>query len=341
MALFVCFCIFSNMIKEERKITNNHKEKALEKGQVITVYKDRYIVEFNDKKIQMQVSGRFSYIHYQKADFPQVGDYVYFHQESEDFGIIESIQDRKSTLSRLDVGTIGEKHILAVNIDIVFICMSLNNDYNTKKLRNYLSLASSDEYEVIILLTKKDLTDKIDFYINETKKVTDNEILSITAFSQEDIETIRNKLENKTAVFIGSSGVGKSTIINTLMGEEHFKVQGIRMADSQGRHTTVHRELIRLPNGGNVIDTPGIRIVSSYFVDESNFEDILSLSEGCMFSDCTHTVEPGCMIHKSIEDGTLDIERYDQYKKAMRLNAYNLSRARKRERILNKKARKG
>ncbi len=289
----------------------------------------------------MEVSGRFKYLNYMKSDYPQIGDFVSYHLSGEDFGIIEAVKERRSVLDRLDVGTVMEKHILAVNIDIVFLCMSLNEDFNLRKLRNYLSITYSDDYEVVILLTKKDLCHDIDKYQNEVMQLTDHEIMITSAFDAQDFDLMKNRIGDRTAVFIGSSGVGKSTLINKLIGEEYLETKSIRLSDAQGRHTTVNRELIHLPSGGSVIDTPGIRIVSSYFVDESNFEDIMSLSEGCSFNDCTHTVEPGCMIKKGLEDGTLDIERYNQYIKAMRLNRFNLAREKQRQRIQEKKMRKG
>ncbi|MCK4552146.1 MAG: ribosome small subunit-dependent GTPase A [Tenericutes bacterium] len=314
---------------------------SLEKGQVVAVYKDRYLVDYNNTRILTEVSGRFKYTNLQKSDYPHIGDFVSFRKADEYLGIIESIHDRTSVLERLDAGTIGERHILAANIDIVFICMSLNEDYNTKKLRNFLSLTYDKNFRTIILLTKKDLCDDIQYYIDETKEITDYEIYPVTVYEETDMDKIESVIGESVAVFIGSSGVGKSTIINSLIGEEHFKTLQIRLSDAQGRHATVNRELVNLKNGGKVIDTPGIRIVSSYFVSESSFEDILSLGEGCRYLDCTHDSEPGCMVKLAIDTGLLDSERFDQYANAMRLNNYNRRRELQRTRMLNKRLKKG
>jgi ribosome biogenesis GTPase len=170
--------------------------------------------------------------------------------------------------------------------------------------------------------------------------VTDNEVKAISAYNKNDILMIKNDLKNKTAVFIGSSGVGKSTLINTLIGEEYLKTKDIRISDAQGRHTTVNRELIELDNNTKVIDTPGIRIVSSYFVSENEFEDILALSEGCRFKNCSHENEPGCMVQQALDTGVLSIDRWQQYQKVLRLNKFNKRREKERERILTKRIKK-
>ncbi len=310
-------------------------------GQVIAVYKDRYIVQVEDTKILSEVSGRFKYLNYLKSDYPQIGDYVKLRDISQGFGIIESICERTSILERLDVGKVKEKHILAVNIDLVLICMSLNEDYNTKKLRNFINLTYDGNFETKILLTKKDICDDLSVYISKTKDVTNNEIIPVSAFSNEDIDMIKKMIKDKTVCFLGSSGVGKSTFINKLLDEEHFETKDIRVNDAQGRHTTVNRELVHLNNGAKVIDTPGIRVVSSYFVSESHFEDILTLSSSCFYNDCKHENEPGCRVRETINFGELAIERYEQYIKAKKYNEFNKQRELKRERMQNKRLRKG
>jgi ribosome biogenesis GTPase len=322
-------------------LNNKQSNNSLIIGQVIAVYKDRYLVEFEQEKIMAEVSGRFKYINYSKADYPQIGDYVSFRKADDYLGIIEVLHERTSVLDRLDVGNVGERHILAANIDIVFICMSLNEDFNTRKLRNFLSLTYDRKFETVILLTKKDLCENVDGFMEEAREVTDNEIYPITIFEESDMELLKGLIKDNITVFIGSSGVGKSTIINQLLGENHFETNQIRLSDAQGRHTTVNRELITLKSGGKVIDTPGIRIVSSYFISEASFEDILSLSEGCHYGDCTHKKEPGCMVQRALETGELDIDRFEQYVKAMKLNRFNKQRELQRERMLNKRRGKG
>ncbi len=313
------------------------ESKQLIRGQVIVVYKERYLVSYEAKKIMAIVSGRFQYTHYLKSEYPQIGDYVTFRMIHDSFAIIEGIQTRQSILERQDVGTVMEKHILAVNMDIVYICMSLNEDFNMTKLRNFLSLTYNQGFKTIILLTKKDLCDNINYYISQVKAATHHDIQVISAHDEDDIAQLKQSLVNQTAVFIGSSGVGKSTLINAMMGEDYFKINTIRMSDAQGRHTTVNRELIELEQGIKLIDTPGIRIVSSYFVSENEFDDIKALSEGCKYRNCSHTDEPGCMVQYALDTGALSDDRWQQYLKAMKRNAFNKQREIERERIMNKR----
>ncbi|MDD3477410.1 MAG: ribosome small subunit-dependent GTPase A [Candidatus Izemoplasmatales bacterium] len=309
-------------------------------GTVIAVYRERYLVEIGEEKHFMEVSGRYRYLHNQKSDYPQVGDLVHFHMADEWMGIIESVGERRSILSRADVGSVGEQQILAVNVDLVFLCLSLNKDFHPKKLRNFLTITYGQNFETIILLTKKDLCDDPAPYVAQVQHITDVPMMIVSAFDHEDLQKIREAIGMKTAVLIGSSGVGKSTILNRLLGEERFDTKTIRMSDAQGRHTTVNREMVQLDGGGAVIDTPGIRVVSSYIVDEGVFEDVTSLSEGCLFRDCTHTVEPGCMVIKAIEDGTMEEERFEQFQKATKLNDYYRRREQARNRIIEHRLKK-
>ena len=309
-------------------------------GQVIAVYKDRYLIAYDQQRIMAEVSGRFLYLHTLKSEYPQIGDYVKWRLANVDLGIIEQVTERKSILARQDVGESKEKHILAVNIDVVFICMSLNEDFSITKLRNFLSLTYGAHFETMILLTKKDLCINVTSYIEHIKHVTDDKIMTMSIYDNDDMMSLKTEIKDKTVVLIGSSGVGKSSVINALMGIDHFKTKDIRIKDAQGRHTTVNRELIELDHGAKIIDTPGIRIVSSYQVSEENFEDIINLSKGCRFQDCKHDKEPGCMIRKALDSGEIDASRWLQYQKAIRLNAYNKQRETERERMREKQASK-
>ncbi len=296
----------------------------LNKGRVISNHLTKYIVEHKTEKFSLEVSGRFKYTAYSKSDYPVVGDYVYFRETNHNEGIIEAIEERKNTLSRLGISNVFNQQIIASNIDMVFICVSLNQDYHIRKVLNFLSMTQSNDFERILLFTKSDLTENYDEYINEVREYTDIDIKLISSFNESDINELKEFIDTNTCVFIGSSGVGKSTIINKLIGEQHFDTAEIRISDAQGRHTTAHRELITLDTGGAIIDSPGIRIVQSYIVEnvEEEFKDIIDISNECKFRDCSHDREPGCKIQKSLEEGSLLEERYNQYTKAMKLNAH-------------------
>jgi len=285
----------------------------------------------------MEVSGHFRHLNHLKNSFPQVGDYVNFHLANEDSGIIDAVQNRRSILERTDAGAIGERQILAANIDLVFICLSMNQDFHPKKLRNYLNLTYGGVFETVVLLTKKDLCPDPQMYVNQVRSITDEPFLVVSAYDQEDMMKIQNLVKNKTAVLIGSSGVGKSTIINELLNEERFATNTIRLADAQGRHTTVNRELVHLPEGGSIIDTPGLRLVYAYEVDPAGFLDIETLSEGCLYRNCTHTVEPGCMVLQGIAEGVIDKSRLDQYQRAMKQSEYNRRREEERNRLTKRR----
>ena len=176
-------------------------------------------------------------------------------------------------------------------------------------------------------------------YIQQVREHFDEELMVVSSYDEEDMKQVEARITHDTSIFVGSSGVGKSSIINALLKEEKFQVNSVRQSDSQGRHTTTHRELIHLPNGGKVIDTPGIRIVYSHIVDDLDdaFEEVLLLAEKCKFRDCKHEQEPGCNVQKALEEDVLSVERFEAYKKIVKLNRYHKKRDQERARMLEKK----
>ena len=218
--------------------------------------------------------------------------------------------------------------------------MSLNKDFNITKLENYLSLTEGKGFETIILLTKKDLCNDETVYLDQVKAVTELKTMTLSVYNEEDIVDLKNVMHELTSVFIGSSGVGKSTLINHLLNQDYLKTSDIRLSDAQGRHTTVSRELIKLDEETFVIDTPGIRIVNSCNLEDNSFQDIKDLSEGCKFRDCSHSLEVGCMVKSAVDNGLLDPIRLEIYKKALKVSQYVKNREIQRQILAEKSMKK-
>lgn len=313
----------------------------MQRGRIVSNHLTKYKCLVNNETYTLEISGRFKYMDLDKSFYPVTGDYVYFRETNELEGIIERVEERRNTLSRLATSNVFNKQIIASNIDTVFICISLNEDYHIRKVLNFISMTKSSEYNQILLLTKSDLTEDYDTYIEDIRQYSDIEIHTVSAFNEDDTNLLKDLIKDKTAVLVGSSGVGKSTLINNIIKREHFKTNDIRTSDAQGRHTTVHKELIPLDNGGYIIDSPGIRVVNSYYVDDMNeeFSDIYNLASECKFRDCKHDQEPGCQIKEALQTEELLPERYNQYLKALKFNRHIKRQERIKETIQNKRKR--
>ncbi|GAB1476321.1 ribosome small subunit-dependent GTPase A [Bacillota bacterium] len=274
-----------------------------------------------------RVTGRLVYNAGDGMDFPVVGDWVMIDRLDSSRGeaIIHSILPRRSAFGRKAAGTSNEGQIVAANIDTIFICMSLNANFNLRRLERYLAVAWSSMATPVVVLTKADLCDNLEAHLTETKNVAMGaDILICTAMEEDGYETLLPYITGgKTVVFVGSSGVGKSTIINRLMGEEVLVTAEIGGAD-KGRHTTTHRQLLLLPGGGIVIDNPGMRELQIDSADLSRpFEDIEKLATMCKFNDCTHTKEPGCAVQAAISRGELSAKRFENYSKLQKEMGYD------------------
>ncbi len=291
-------------------------------GRVITEYKGMYKVITENDIILSQISGKISFEAVDRNDYPAVGDWVVLDRDRSDRGnaVIHGTLQRKSKLSRKVAGTDIDEQIIASNIDIIFICMSLNQDFNLRKLERYISIAWNSGGTPVVVLTKSDLCEDISEKLTEVEKVAIGiDIIHVSSLTYEGLEELKKYLTfGKTVVFIGSSGVGKSSLINLLLGQERLKTNEIRESDDRGKHTTTHRELILLPEGGVVIDTPGMREIQLLDEEESiedAFSDITEISKHCRFSDCKHDKEPGCAVVKAIEEGVISKSRLDNYNK--------------------------
>jgi ribosome biogenesis GTPase / thiamine phosphate phosphatase len=292
------------------------------RGRIISQHHQQYLVlpEEREEPMLAVLSGKMAFTAKKTLDHPAVGDYVQLDRDTDLAGdaVILDLLPRTSLLCRTEAGTSGNSQTIAANVDILFICMSLNKDYNRRRLERYLAVAYGCGIRPVVLLTKSDLTTEKDAVMLEIMAAQPGlEILFCSNLTGEGLDRIRDFIGgNRTVAFVGSSGVGKSTIINGLLGKDVLKTAEIRENDSRGRHTTTHRELFPMEGGGAVIDSPGIRELA---LDDSDvdevFEDITDLELECRFNDCTHGNEPGCALKQAIRDGRLDPKRFNSYMK--------------------------
>ncbi len=294
-------------------------------GRVSAQYRDIYKVIVNNNEILVQVSGKFIHNSVNKEDYPVVGDYVLLDRDNNINGnaIINKVFERKTVFKRKNLNN-GQNEILVSNVDYIFICMSLNNDFNLRRLERYITICYESGATPIIILTKYDLCNDVDSKIVNVENIAIGiDILVVSSVDKESIKNVLSYLkEGITSCFVGSSGVGKSTLINNLLKNDRLKTNGLRN-DDKGRHTTTRRELFILENGSIVIDTPGIRELAVDTEDlDKSFIDISEIEKMCKFSDCSHTNEPKCAIREALENGNLCPKRYENYLKLKEESKY-------------------
>jgi ribosome biogenesis GTPase / thiamine phosphate phosphatase len=308
-----------NLGLSQRFINESTLYEGLYIGRVMSQYKNLYKVATVSGQFSAEISGKLRFDIRTLSDYPAVGDFVMLDR-NEDFQgnvIIHKVLTRKSAFIRKASGSSNKEQIIAANIDTVFICMSLNNDFNLRRVERYLGIVWDSGSLPVIVLTKADLCDDLDQKLAELDPVAAGVDVLVTSTLREDgYDSIKKYLGyGKTIAFLGSSGVGKSTLINKLTGEETLATNEIRN-DDKGRHTTTRREMFILPESGVLIDTPGMRELGIESADLSKtFSDIEVLSSSCKFSDCTHNSEPGCAVRSAIAEGHLTEDRFESYLK--------------------------
>jgi ribosome biogenesis GTPase len=303
----------------ERFVQQATMFEGLHLARVSVQHRDLYKVVTETGEIQAEISGKLGYIARDNSDYPVVGDWVMVDRVDDSGGnaIIHHILHRKSAFTRKAAGTSNQIQVVSANIDIVFICMSLNNNFNLRRLERYLAIAWDSMATPVVVLTKSDLCDDVAAKLSAVHSVAIGVDVLVTSCKGEGgYQTVAEYIgKGKTAVFIGSSGVGKSTLINCMVGVEILTTNEID-ADDKGRHTTTHRQLISLPNGGVIIDTPGMRELQIESANLSkSFIDIDELAQNCRFSNCTHQNEPGCAVREAINTGIIAADRLDSYNK--------------------------
>lgn len=265
-----------------------------------------------------EVSGAFRHRVRSRADYPAVGDFVLIEEKEGRF-LVREVLVRKTKLSRKEAGLREEEQIMAANVDLALIVSSINMEFNLKRLDRFVVLSLDAGITPVLLLSKIDLdADYQDFLKELSEFHKDLKVIPLSNKTGEGLVELRQLLVGKTAVLMGRSGVGKSTLVNSLIGNSVQQTQEIRDADAKGRHTTTTRSLFVLPTGGIIIDTPGVRELQLWDLDGSadeTFEDIQKAAAECRFGDCTHRSEPGCQVRVKVESGEIEMDRYESYLK--------------------------
>ncbi len=298
---------------------------------ITAVHRDRYEVMMKDENNYKSCYARLKtgvyYSDKYEEEFPTVGDHVEMEYNPVGDSLITKTLPRKSKFSRKDPDVGRGEQTIAANFDYIFIMMSLNFDFNLKRLERYLTVAWQSQGQPVVVLTKADLAENMEEKIELARQAAlGADVYAVSAVTGEGMEELQSYLQpNKSIVFLGSSGVGKSTFTNFLLGDEVMETSGIREEDSKGHHTTTHRQMFLMKNGARIIDTPGMRELGMWVVDDGldqSFSDILLLLTKCRYNSCTHQDETGCAIREAISDGSLTEKRWINYCKIQKESAY-------------------
>lgn len=304
------------------KFRIEHDLNKLEIGRVTSEHRERYTVKTIKGEFQAEITGNIRFTAKSREDFPAVGDWLALTTHDFDFAIIHNILPRFSMIKRQAVGQFGEVQLIATNIDYAFIIQAVDNNFNINRLERYLTICNSSNINSIIVLTKTDLIDehRINEILDRIKtRIKNTPIIPISNITKNGYERINSCIEQgKTYCMLGSSGVGKSTLLNNLSGQSLMRTDEISQSTNKGKHVTSHRQLIILENGGILIDTPGMREIGIADTErglETTFDMIVRLSNNCKFKDCTHTIEKGCAILEAIKNGEIEKDSYENYLK--------------------------
>ena len=295
-----------------------YEAEGLRPGRVAVQHRGAYDLYTEDGETRAEPSGRMRHDATGAGDLPAAGDWVAFRD-----GVIHAVLPRTTKFSRKAAFTEAEEQVVAANVDGVFLVTSLNADLNLRRLERYLTLGWESGAMPAIVLTKADLSDDVAADVAEVESVAfGTPIHAVSNVTGDGLDQLEPYFTgNRTVALLGSSGVGKSTLINRLVGEELLLTNEIRESDGRGRHTTTRRELILLPRGGLVLDTPGMRELQLWDAGEgigTAFEDVEALAAECRFADCGHVTEPGCAVQAAVDSGTLALDRLRSYRKLLR-----------------------
>ena len=315
---------FKNRVDSDKMVTHDA-------ARVVSVHKDSYVITKGSGEVFAELSGHLSYTANSVSDLPTTGDWVYADFYDDDtHAIIHGVFPRKTLLKRKTSGKLVDFQLIAANIDVAFIIQSVDYNFNLRRLERYLVMVHEGGITPVVLLSKCDLIPQNE--VNEIKEsvlsvAPQATVIAFSNLSGENIDAIKNSLlPGHTYCLLGSSGVGKTTLLNSILGGENYATQSVSKKESKGRHTTTSRELIQLGNGAMLIDTPGMRELGNMSVDagmDETFSEILELSQNCKFNNCSHTNEKGCAILAAINEGELSEQRYKNYIKMKKESAFN------------------
>lgn len=332
--------------KSLEKFRMEHDLMNFEVGRIVLEHRERYIVKTIDGEFESEITGNMRFAAKSREDFPTVGDWVALAIYAADFAIIHAILPRTSIIKRKAVGQFGEIQIIATNIDCAFLVQAVDRDFNINRLERYLTICHSSKVSPAIVLTKTDLTGEIrlhEILADLQTRIKEVPVFPVSNATQQGMAALQAFIEKgKTYCLLGSSGVGKSSLLNNLSGAQHMKTAHISQSTSKGKHITSHRELVILDNGAILIDNPGMREVGIADTSsglETTFDIIISLSKDCKFKDCTHTKEIGCRVLDAVEKGEIDTASYENFLKMEKEKAYfesNLADRRRKEKVFGK-----
>jgi ribosome biogenesis GTPase len=301
----------------------NYQREGLLLARVATAQRDQYRLFTDRGELAAEASGALWYRTPDRAGMPVAGDWVAARPVASDQAIVEAVLPRRTCFSRRAAGTREEQQSIAANIDLVFLVCGLDGDFNLRRLERYLTLTAESGASAVVVLNKSDLCADIAARMAETQAVANGApVVTATTRDPEGLTAVSAFLGfGRTVALLGSSGVGKSCIVNRLLGEEKLRTNEVREWDSRGRHTTTHRELIPLPQGGVLIDTPGMREVQLWAGEESvdeTFAEIAEAATRCRFRDCSHCNEEGCAVAAALAAGAISSGRWESYRKLRR-----------------------
>ena len=314
-------------------------------ARVAVEFNHLYRVYVDGADMDAVVSGRLKHHAESRGELPAVGDWVVVRKRpEEDRAAIVHVLPRRSRFSRKVAGGITDEQVVAANVDVVFLVMALDHDFSPRRLERYLLLARESGAEPVVLLTKPDLSDDLPSHLAAVAAVAGRlPVHVLNPRSGEGADALRGYVARaRTCALLGSSGVGKSTIVNRLVGANVQKTRAVREADSKGRHTTTHRELVQVPGGGLLLDTPGMRELQLWAAGdqavEAAFDDVERHAGACHFSDCRHRDEPRCAVKAAVADGRLAAERLESYL-TLQEELAHLARQQDQRALLNEKRR--